>query len=323
MKTLALHTETALVPNTSSALANAGTEYVDATDARLVAMFLDGRKENTVKKYTRDLESLFRFLDGRSYRSVGLDVLQDWKRSLSGAAKSVHERVATVRSFYAWSVKIGALRLNPAATLKNETVRERLEERVLSTEERERIIGAAKAERDYAVLQFLFASGCRVSELCDLRAKDLRFKADGSVVVSIYRTKTEQTTSQTYSPASGVPALLRTLVDGRDAESFVFRSNGVPSRIKSRAGANADGRLDTTSVWRIVRAAAKRAGIAKRVSPHWFRHSCATHLVETGKLTDVAQWLGHKNIQTTVRYIHVVGSLNMSTHLPTVPAFAR
>jgi len=316
--------ETAIVRSSSSLPANVGTEHANDSDAYLVGMFLRKRKPNTAKKYTRDLESFFRFLSGRSYRDVRLDDLQQWAASLSGAAKSVHERIATVRSFYAWSYKLGAVRLNPAAMLENPTVRERIAERVLSPEERERIIAAAATQRDYAILQFLFASGARVSELCALRKKDVRFKtSDGSVVVNLWREKIEDYTSQAYSAASGIPALLRLLVDGRDDESYVFRSTGVPSRIASRAGQNADGKLDTTAVWRIVRAAAKRAGINKHVSPHWFRHSCATQLIETAELTKVAEWLGHRNIQTTVRYIHIAGGLDLSSHLPAVPAFSR
>lgn len=305
---------TALV-QTSTNVDNYGQQYVDASDIQLVAMFLHGRTENTRRKYARDLSAFFDWLAGRSYRTVTLDDLQRWSDTLTGAPKSVRERIATVRSFYSWSTQLGILRLNPAAMLALPTVRESLHERMLSDDERTAMLAATTSTRDSALLLFLFYSGARVSEVCDLRAKDVRFAADGSCVVSIYRAKTNETTTQTYSPTSGMPERLRSLLDGCGPDDYVFRSSGVPTTIASRAGDNADGRLDTSAVWRVVKAAAKRAGITKPVSPHWLRHACATWLVQRERnLHNVSKWLGHSSITTTMRYVHVVGDLDLSHH---------
>jgi integrase/recombinase XerD len=165
------------------------------------------------------------------------------------------------------------------------------------------------------LLQFLFASGVRVSELVALRVKDLRFRDDGACVVSIYRKKTNKTTTQVYGSTSTITAALRELVDGRRAEDAVFRSTGVPASITSRSQQNVDGPLDPSAVLRIVKAAAKRAGIDKPVSTHWLRHSCATRLCEREQnLHNVASWLGHNSINTTQRYVHVLGDLDLSHH---------
>ena len=296
-------------------LQNVGTEYRASEDQQLVAMFLAGRAAATTRKYERDLQSFFQFTGERSYRSVNLETLQQWSASLSGAPKSVRERIATVRSFFAWSTKLGALRLNPAAMLSVPKVRETLHERLLTDNERKAILNATNSQRDRVLIAFLFQSGCRVSELVSLRVKDLRFDVDGSVAVILYRQKTNDTTTQRYSSQSTIVQLLRELTSGFTADDYVFRSSGVPATITTRAAANKDGKLDTSAVWRIVRAAAKRAGVQKPVSTHWLRHACATRLVQREpNLHNVAQWLGHSSIQTTMRYVHVVGSLDLSHH---------
>ncbi len=296
-------------------LQNVGTEYRSAEDQQLVTMFLAGRAAATTRKYARDLQSFFQFIGDRSFRSVNLETLQQWSASLSGAPKSVRERIATVRSFFAWSTKLGALRLNPAAMLSVPNVREALHERLLTDDERRAILDATLSQRDRVLVAFLFVSGCRVSELVALRVKDLRFDVDGSVAVTLTRQKTNDTTTQRYSAQSSVAHGLRELVDGCTPDDYVFRSSGVPATITTRAAANKGGKLDTSAVWRVVRAAAKRAGVQKRVSPHWLRHACATRLVQREQnLHSVSQWLGHSSIQTTMRYVHVVGSLDLSHH---------
>ena len=300
---------------TPQLLQNVGTEYRTAEDQQLVVMFLAGRAAATTRKYDRDLRSFFDFIGSQSFRSVGLETLQQWSSSLSGAPKSIRERIATVRSFFAWSTKLGALRLNPAAMLSVPNVREALHERLLTDDERRAILDATVSQRDRVLVAFLFQSGCRVSELVALRAKDLRFDVDGSVAVTLTRQKTNDTTTQRYGAQSTVAKGLRDLVDGRTPDDHVFRSTGVPSTIASRAGSNKDGKLDASAAWRTVRAAAKRAGVQKTVSPHWLRHACATRLVQREpNLHSVAQWLGHNSIQTTMRYVHVVGSLDLSHH---------
>lgn len=305
---------TALI-QTSTEVQNYGQQYVDLDDLALVAMFISGRKPNTQRKYARDLRSLHDWLAGRSYRSVGLDVLQAWAASLAGAPKSIRERIATVRSFYSWSEKLGALQLNVAAMLELPDVRETLHERILSDDERTAMLAATTSTRDSVLLQFLFYSGARVSEVCGLQRKDVRFNSDGSCVVTIHRQKTNKTTSQVYSAASGMPGKLRDLLDGCAPNDHVFRSTGVPATISSRAGQNAGGKLDASAVWRIVRAAAKRANVTKPVSAHWLRHSCATWLVQRERdLHKVSQWLGHSSITSTMPYLHIVGDLDLSLH---------
>lgn len=306
---------TAIANRQGSELANVGSQFVDLPDAQVVAMFLRGRTANTLRKYSTDLRMFFDWLDGRSYRDVTLPDLQCWVDTLTGAPKTVRERIATVRSFYSWSTKLGILRLDPAALLQVPKDKDTLHERILPREAFAAMIAAASEGRDRVMLEFLFQSGCRVSELVLLKVKNVRLQQDGSCAVDIYRPKTNETTTQRYRPASKIPALLASLVAGRSAEDYVFRSTGVPATITATAGKNAEGQLSASAVWRIVRAAARRAGISVPASAHWYRHGCATNLVERERnLQKVAQWLGHKSIQTTMRYSHIVGDLDLSHH---------
>lgn len=303
----------ALTTSTTAAV-NIGDQYTSTTDAQVVAMFLHGRSDNTKRKYERDLQSFFVWLDGRSFRSVTLPDLQDWSSSLTGAPKSIRERIATVRSFFQWSTRLGVLRMNPAALLQQPKVRGAMHERIMTETELQSILQSTTSERDRVLLLFLFVSGVRVSELVALSVKDLRFADDGSCTVSIYRQKTNSTTVQRHA-LPDLTSGLRTLVDGRRSDDAVFRSSGVPATIATRAGNNVDGRLDASAVWRIVRAAAKRAGITKSVSTHWLRHSCGSRLARRGaNAADIANWLGHSSVQTAMTYIHVENALDLSHH---------
>lgn len=306
---------THLISSTSQALDNSGDQFASVPDAMVVEMFLRGRSENTIRKYRRDLSSFFAWLDGRPLRTVTLPDLQDWSSSLVGAPKSIRERIATVRSFFQWLTRLGALRLNPAALLQQPKVRSSIHERLVTQNELDRILQSTTSERDRVIMQFLFVSGVRVSELVMLKVKDLRFAEDGrSYDVTLYRPKTNRTDVQRHSLTDLVEGM-RKLVAGRGQDDAVFRSSGVPSTIATRAGANFDGEMDASAVWRIVRATAKRAGVTKPVSTHWIRHACGSRLARRGaSAADIANWLGHNSVQTSMTYIHIEQALDLSAH---------
>jgi integrase/recombinase XerD len=303
-----------LPPHSSSA--NVGDYYGLYEDGAVLTMFLEGRKEATYRKYEADLKRFVEWLAGRSLQSVTLKDLQLWAASLTGAPKTVRERISTIRSFFTFCTKLGYLRYNPAELLKLPTVKDSLYERILSEEEWKSLRAATSNDRDYVLVDFLSQSGVRVSELCSLQWKDVRESEDGAIVVNIWRQKSEKATVQKYGASSRIASLFKKLREGRKDEDYVFYSYGVPSTIKERAGQNAYGKLDESAVYRIVRAAAKRAGITKPVSPHWLRHSCATRLATRLKdVAKVAEWLGHSNIATTMRYVHIVEALDLSEYL--------
>lgn len=292
---------------------NAGDFYNTYEDGAVLTMFLDGRKPATYRKYTSDLKSLTDWLAGKSLASVTLLDLQSWANSLTGAPKTVRERIATIRSFFSFAKKVGYLRYNAAEMLRLPTVEDSLYERILSEDEWQALRAATNNERDYLLIDFLSQSGVRVSELCALKWKNVKDSEDGGIVVHIWRQKSGKATQQKYGASSRIAQSFKKLREGKKDEDYIFTSNGAPANIKSRAGQNAGGKLDESAVHRIVRAAAKRAGITKPVSPHWLRHSCASRLARTVKdVTKVSYWLGHKNIATTMRYVHLEEVLDLS-----------
>jgi len=312
-------TETALIVPTVTALDAAPANV--PTNERLYSMFLDGRKPATARKYAYDLRNFNEWLSGRSVLAVTLPDLQAYVSELlaSGlSARTVRERVVVVKNLYTFLSRAGVLQLNPAAVLRLPDVRDTLvTERALSKPDVESITANAAEGRDRALLLYLFASGCRVSEVVALNCGNVEVK-EGYVHVRIYRRKTNDHTAQRHPLTSAVAVALLGLVEGQPAEAPVFRSTGVPPSIRSRAGSNAGGRLDTSAVWRIVRSAAKRTGIDKPVSPHWFRHACATQLAtkhQEGRILEVAAYMGHKSVNTTQRYFHALEALDMSAAL--------
>ena len=265
----------------------------------------------TAAKYRRDLESFVTFVrqlpDVDSVRGVSALYLHGFAESVTGAPRSRRERLATVRSFYAWCVKAGALRFNPAATLRLPAAATALHERILSPDKVARIIDATTSARDRALVTFMFRSGARVSEVVGLKWSDIVVNGDGSAVITIVRAKQDNDAKVTavtpqLHAADMVSALLALRPEGATDDGLVFRSARAPH-----------GPLVASDAWRIVKAAAVAAGLDK-VSPHWLRHACATAIISRTKdLASSSLYMGHKSMQTTMKYHHLVGPIDMSS----------
>ena len=171
----------------------------------------------------------------------------------------------------------------------------------LTVEEIDRLIGSIdpatkKGLRDRAILELLYSCGLRVTELCDLKIGDLFF-GEGYIRV------TGKGDKQRLVPVSDIARdriqlYLETRHSARSGDDTLFLNNRGT-------------RLTRVMIFTIIRQAAKRAGIDKHISPHTFRHSFATHLLEGGaNIRQVQELLGHENILTTEIYTHLD-----STHL--------
>ncbi len=171
----------------------------------------------------------------------------------------------------------------------------------LAPASRNRALAAVKSalsfgenRRNHAILVLLYRAGLRCAELCNLTWRNLQ-ERDETGQVTVYgkgdKTRSVLLTHDTWLEVMALP----------HADSYVFTSR----QARSRAG-KADRRLDESTVFRIVQVAARRAGIAGNVSPHWMRHAHATHALENGApITLVKETLGHKSIETTAKYTHV------------------
>lgn len=263
-----------------------------------------GLSGNTREAYRRDVERFLEFLDEEGVAAVDA-TLEDlhrfaWLLHDAGIApRSVARILSGVRAFYRFLLLDGFVEQDPTELLQSPRIGRHLPE-VLTLEEVDRILDAIDLEhpdgqRDRAIIEMLYSCGLRVSELCQLRLSDL-FLDEGFIRV------TGKGNKQRLVPVSPrASEELRRWFAEREAidvrpgeEDFVF-----VSRLRRK-------RLSRITVFHNVRLYAERAGVHKTISPHTFRHTFATHLLEGGaNLRAIQAMLGHESIATTEIYTHL------------------
>jgi integrase/recombinase XerD len=192
----------------------------------------------------------------------------------------------------AFGHRIGYLPFDVGRVLRLPAVRNRLAERILPEADLQRILSLESHPRNRTILMLLYASGIRVSELCGLSWRDLQTNGEGGQI-TVWGKGSVTRSIQIPAPVWKLLTGLRLPEAGMDDP--VFRSR------KQKSG----GRLMPLAVLRIVRAAARRAGIQAAVSPHWFRHAHASHALDRGAPIHLVQaTLGHASMNTTGRYLH-------------------
>lgn len=257
---------------------------------------------HTLRAYEGDLRRFVQFLGGEPPLAAGrvdTSTLRRYLATLAAAnrAKSSTARsLACLRTFFAFLERRGVISENPTADLRGPRKDRRLPG-VLDEKDVERLLEAAAGRRDRALLEVLYAGGLRVSEAVGLDIEDATLDS------GLVRVRDGKGSKERLAPVgrSAARAIAAWLDERRRAES-----NGSALFINAKGG-----RLDVRSVRRIVDAAAKAAGLGRRVTPHTLRHSFATHLLDRGcDLRSVQELLGHENVTTTQIYTHVsVGRL--------------
>jgi len=266
------------------------------SDAHLIDLWLHNRSEHTRRAYRADVD---RFLSsvGVPLHQVTLGDLQGFADSLAPLKPASRVRtLAAVKSLLAFGHRLGYLPFDVGRALKLPPRREGLAARILEEADVQRMLALEAHPRNRVLLRLLYASGIRVAELCALRWRDVRPRADNAGQIAVWGKGAKERTI--LLPASVYQDLLALRPrDGRGGGA----SDDVPV-FRSRKGG---GPLDTSQVLRVVRAAATRAGIAAKVSPHWLRHSHATHALERqAPIHLVAATLGHSSVATTGKYLH-------------------
>lgn len=268
------------------------TALVQANDDdAAIALWLHGKSLHSQRAYGRDAQQFRNFLGHTQLSGVALGNLQKFADSLEGREVASRKRIlASIKSLLTFCQRIGYLRFNVGAGLIVRGGKNRLAERILP---REAVIGMIALEpnpRNHALLQFLYDSGCRAEELCRLTWCDVQSRQDGCAQVTVFG-KGGRTRFLMIGPAV-YDELLNLRDPNKDDSLPLFRSrSGRP--------------LDQPQVFRIVRAAAVRAGITANVSPHWFRHACASHALDAGApISLVQQQLGHSSLEITGAYLH-------------------
>ncbi len=289
-----------LVQVTSPTVPEETRRHAD-TDERLIDLWVHGRSPATIRAYRADATSFLGFVS-TMLSNVTLGDLQAFADSLDSrlAPASRHRRLSAVKSFFAFATRIGYLRFDVGRPLKLPVLRDRLSERILSESDVQRMLALERHPRNHALLYLLYASGVRVSECCGLKWRDAQERNDGGQITVLGK---GGKTNTILLPASVWRCLL-SIKGEAGLDTAVYRS---------RKGAH----LHPTQVRRIVRKAARRAGIEKSVSPHWMRHAHASHALDRGAPIHLVQaTLAHSSVATTGRYLHARPTESSSTYLP-------
>ena len=256
---------------------------------------------NSVESYMRDLRQFAHFILRQwdvPPRKVEREMIERYLGRLfeQGREKSSQARALSgIRSFFNFLLLTDEIEASPAELITAPKFGRHLPD-VLTTDEIDRILSAidtstVKGLRDSAMLELLYSCGLRVSELVSLRLGDLFF-GEGYIRV------TGKGDKQRLVPINDI---------ARDKIRFYLGERRTDSRSEDILFLNNRGtQLTRVMVFTLLREAARRAGIEKRISPHTFRHSFATHLLEGGAgIRQVQELLGHESILTTEIYTHL------------------
>jgi len=271
------------------------------SDDQLIELWLHGRSPHTQKAYRADAQRFLRQV-GKRLHDVKLADLQLFADSLSASVlrpASIHRCLSSIKSLFSFGHRLGYLSFDVARPLRLPGYRDGLADRILEEREVQRMLSLELHTRNRSLLTLLYVAGLRVSELCAMQWSHLQPRGEsGQITLCGKRGKTRSI----LLPKS-VWQKLQSLREDTSDEQPVFLS---------RKG----GHLAPSQVWRIVRRAAKRAGITKAVSPHFLRHGHASHALDHGApISLVQKTLGHASVATTGRYLHARPSESSSTYL--------
>ena len=282
------------------------------TDVRLVELWLRDKSPETGKAYVRDLERFFDFSSGKSLSSVTLWDLQEFAEFVSVlvAPATAARRLSTLKSLFSFANKVGYLPYNVGAALKLPAVKNVLPERILTEAEVHRMIERTGSERDRVLLLTIYAGGLRREDACRLKWRDLKEREDGSGQITAFGKGGK--TGFVLLPES----VMRELLPLRRKRNGALAGEDEPVFRSRKANTERRGHLDPSQVNKIVKRAAKKAGLSEDVSPHWLRHSHATHAKRRGADLDlIMRTLRHASLATTGRYLHADPSDSSAMYL--------
>ncbi len=264
-----------------------------------------GLSANTITAYKQDLSSFIDFLQKENLTSwptkaIDIDAFLAEQRDQKKATSSISRLISSLRKFYQWLVRQNIQKLNPMLEIDSPKKRRPLPVALTTVEVTDLLkqpdIKKKLGLRDRALLETLYATGIRVSELINLKFTDLHEElklvkvfGKGSKERLIPISKVALSWINSYKEKVRDPLILKV---GKNTD-FIF--------LNSRGGS-----LTRQAVWQIIKHYCKLAGIQKNVTPHTLRHTFATHLLENGAdLRVVQEILGHSDISTTQIYTNL------------------
>jgi integrase/recombinase XerD len=290
------------------------------TEDRFIEMFLDylsverGLSRNTITSYRRDLTSYLKFLESTEKKAIEASSREDIRdfmlhqKDKGLSVNSIARGLAALRMFYRFLARERLIKIDVSSYIDTPRLWKKIPD-VLSFDEVERLIetpdlNTGQGIRDRAILELMYATGMRVSEVSSL--KHAHVNRDVGFVRCVGKGNKEMLIPLGKKAIIAIGRYLekgrpKQLKNGRTAEElFLNRSGKKISRI---------------SLWKLIKGYARKARIRKEIKPHILRHSFATHLLERGAdLRSVQEMLGHANISTTQIYTHVTQDRLKSIH---------
>lgn len=263
-----------------------------------------GVSSNTLESYLRDLSQFSAYAETRQIADLALaeqDMIMQYVVSLESAGRShatITRVLASIRCYYQFLMAGGAVESNPAKGVKVSKGEKKLPE-ILSNQEIELLLAQPdpvehKGCRDKAMLELLYATGIRVSELILLRLADVNLEVG---ILHLKGAKSERIVpmypAAVKAVADYVARVRPVIVSDPDSDMLFTNMNGQP--------------LTRQGFWKIVKYYARQANIKKDITPHTLRHSFAAHLLENGaQLRDIKEMLGHADISSTQVYAQIM-----------------
>lgn len=277
-----------------------------STDEQVVRMWLHGRPENTVRNYRQAVQK-FNAVVQKPLREVTLPDAQmfaDSLLTLSAATQQNH--LASIRGLFRFAKEIGYVPVDVCRPLRLPKYENKVAERILEKHEVKAMIEGEPDVRNRTILQLLYFGALRLRELSDLQWRNLQPGKNGGIL-SVFgkgsKTRSILIPQHVYDEIMSLKPVHAIYTDPIFSTTHL-RGRTTTWQIKPRA------------VEYIVLKAAQRVGIDRQVSPHWLRHSHATHALEAGAPIHVLQQtLGHSSLATTQQYLHVRPGESSSTYL--------
>ncbi len=272
-----------------------------------------GYAENTIAAYQNDLNQFYEYLQVEDdkpenwadvKKETVVHYIDQLKNSGEYASSTVARKVAAIKSFFHFLVAEGVISDDPTFALDSPKVKKRLP-KAMTPGEIERLLQApakesgTKAMRDLALLEMLYASGMRVTELVSLDVTDVNLEENGGSVRVRSKRSTARERELPLSDETTVKIIQDYIKNGREQ---LLHDPEVQALFLNNRGQ----RLTRQGLWLIIKHYVEEVGISTDVTPHTLRHSFAAHKLSQGKsLQDIQKLLGHANISTTQVYTHI------------------
>lgn len=263
-----------------------------------------GSSMNTIQSYERDLKYFFEYLVTKDIKEVNkitsqdiskyLELLEEQQKSVS----TISRTLASVRAFYNYLVKEEVMKENPATLIALPKIEKKIP-KILSEAEIEILLKQPvatdlKGIRDKAMLELLYATGIRVSELISLKVTDVNLNQGYIICRDLVKERSIPIGKHAIAALKKYLTQVRHVMIRENTQEVLFvNCSGMP--------------LTRQGFWKILKTYAKHAEIATDITPHMLRHSFAAHLIQHGaNLKSVQQMLGHSDISTTQVYTHIL-----------------